>query len=205
MVQKFDPIYWNGTIFEFEEWDMSGDDSEYVLENKPIPAAYFPKTLTVIDASQELPDIFHTYRDTIVFSERARLTAEEWAPGEIEFIPVMLKATRSLIPRLQLASAYYFINVLGRAQRLLWLEMAVKEHRPDKEGMINCTLDHDFGQWKLRERAGGEPLIWHDRPLLLGNKWYRRQTEIFVEDILWHELDANFPDQLNDMPVGSGL
>ena len=46
--------------------------TDYVRANKPIPASYFPQSLTVEDATQELPDIFHIYRDTIVFSERAR-------------------------------------------------------------------------------------------------------------------------------------
>lgn len=72
MVYKFDPAYVNGSIFEFVELHMSGNFLECYRANKPIPASYFPKTLTVAKAAQALPDIFHTARDLIVFSERAR-------------------------------------------------------------------------------------------------------------------------------------
>lgn len=113
MVYKFDPAYWNGTIFEFREWDPSCDLDDYRVHNKPIPAHCFPKSLTLIAASRVLPDIFHTYRNIIVFSERARVFMEERVPGQVEFIPVVLKASPKLAAGLGLASAYYFINVLG--------------------------------------------------------------------------------------------
>jgi hypothetical protein len=77
MVYIFDPTHWNGTIFLFEKWSTLGDHTECRRANKPIPASYFPKSLTVADASAVLPDIFHTYRDIIIFSEKARLIMEE--------------------------------------------------------------------------------------------------------------------------------
>jgi hypothetical protein len=54
-------------------------------------------------------------------------------------------------------------------------------------------------RWKLRERAAGEPLIWHDTPWRFGDREYRGHNIIFVEDALWRELDANFPNQLNTL------
>jgi hypothetical protein len=36
MVYKFDPIYWNGTIFSLDDtWKMSGDWIEYVVQTSP--------------------------------------------------------------------------------------------------------------------------------------------------------------------------
>lgn len=48
----------------------------------------------------------------------------------------------------------------------------------------------------------GEPLFWHDTPWLVRNERHSRHTDIFVEDTLWQELDANFPDQPNAQQVG---
>lgn len=202
MVYKFDPTYWNGTIFLLDEWHMSRGWTDYRRENKPIPASFFPKSLTVADASQALPDIFHTGRDLIVFSERACAVMEEWAAGQVEFIPVSFNAASKIAGRLQLASAYYFINVLGRAQRLLWLEMPMRSFQPQEDGVERFTMEHDFEQWKLRERDAGEPLIWRECDWRIANREYRGHTAVFVEDVLWRELDAHFPDELNALRVG---
>jgi hypothetical protein len=55
---------------------------------------------------------------------------------------------------------------------------------------------------KLRERVVGEPLIWRESHWRIDNGEYRNHTDIFVDDVLWHELDANFPDQLNALWIG---
>jgi hypothetical protein len=106
MVYKFDPTYWNGTIFHLDRtWEMARGWMEYVRQNQPIPASYFPKTLTFDEAGTALPDIFHTARDIIVFSERAREVMEHWAPGQIEFIPVACHAGSTIVTRRNFASA----------------------------------------------------------------------------------------------------
>jgi hypothetical protein len=61
---------------------------------------------------------------------------------------------------------------------------------------------HDRRHWKLRWRAVGEPLIWRDTPWQRENRRYIRHTEVFVEDVLWQERDASFPNQLNALRVG---
>jgi hypothetical protein len=55
--------------------------------------------------------------------------------------------------------------------------------------------------WRLRERTAGEPMIWRAR-WSFANKDYSGGSVIFIEYVLWRELDANFPDQLNEMRVG---
>ena len=94
MVYKFDPTYFNGTIFHLDEatWEMSGDWDEYRPRNLPIPASCFPKSLTIDRASATLPDLFHASRGIILVSERARAVLDRLAPGEVEFIPVTVRA-----------------------------------------------------------------------------------------------------------------
>jgi hypothetical protein len=203
MVYKFDPKYFDGTIFSLNAWDMAEGWMEFVPQNLPIPASYFPKSLTFDRASAKLPDIFHTARDIIVFSERARVVMEHWAPGQVEFIPVVCHAEPKVAATLDFASAYYFINVLGRAQRLQWLEMATRQYqfRTD-DGAEIFGLLHDFGKWALRERAIREPLIWRDTPWRDGDKEYRGLSQVLIEDLLWRELDTDFPDQLHPLRAG---
>jgi len=202
MVYKFDPKYFNGTIFSLKAWDMAEGWMEFVPQNLPIPASYFPKSLTFDRASAKLPDIFHTARNIIVFSERARVVMEHWAPGQVEFVSVACHAEPKTAATLDFATAYYFINVLGRAQRLQWREMPAHKFPLQDDGTELFGMLPDFANWKLRERATGEPLIWRDTPWRDGNKEYRGQNEVLLEDVLWRELDANFPDQLHALRVG---
>jgi hypothetical protein len=204
MVYKFDPTYWNGTTFHLDEatWKMSGDWDEYGPRNLPIPAACFPKLLTFDSARAALPHMFHTSRNIIVFSEHARLVMERWAPNQVEFIPVACQAEPRTASTLNFASVYYFINVLARAQRLLWPRMQTHKFRPRRDGTQPFGLLQDYHKWELRERAAGEPLIWCDTPWRDGNKEYIGHNEVLIEDVLWRELDANFPDQLNALRAG---
>jgi hypothetical protein len=196
-------MYWNGTIFSLDDtWHMSGDWAECVRANQPIPASCFPPSLTFDGAETELPDMFHTSRSFIVFSEPARVFMEQRAPGQVEFIPVSVHAAPRIAARLKFASAYYFINVLGRAHRLQWLEMPTEKFPTREDGTVPYGMLPGMHNWRLRQRAAGEPLIWHDPPWIVGNKWYSGQNVIFVEDELWRDLDANFPGQLNAMRVG---
>lgn len=201
MVYKFDPKYFDGTIFELGSWDFSEGWGDFFFKNLPIPAPYFPKSLTFVKARAALPGIFHTARDIIVFSDRARLVSERLAPGQIEFIPVACHAKPKIAATLNFDSGYYFINVLGRAQRLQWRDMRAHKFS-ERDGVERFGLLHDFHDWRLRERAIGEPLIWSDTPWRDGNKEYLGQDVVLIEDVLWRELDANFPDQLHPLRVG---
>ena len=203
MVYKFDPIYWNGTIFSLDKtWKMASGWMDYRGQNLPIPASFFPKSLTFDGASGPLPDMFHTARGIIVFSERARVVLEQWAPDHLEFIAVACQAERGIAARLNFDSKYYFVNVLRGAQRLQWLETPTQMLPSEDDGIATVILLSDMHSWKLRERATGEPMIWRDTPWIVGKNRYSCHSNIFVEDLLWGELDANFPDQLNPLRVG---
>jgi hypothetical protein len=199
MVCNFDPIYWNGTIFSLDDtWKMSDDWMKYEGANQPIPASCFPPSLSFDKATAALPDMFHTNRRIFVFSEPARVVVEDWAPGQVEFIPVAVHALPRIAAKLKFASAYYFVNILGRAQRLQWLDMPVQDDGPEWP----LIMLPDRRNWKLRARTAGEPLIWHDTPWRFRNRNYAGHPVVFIEDVLWRELDANFPNQLNAQQVG---
>ncbi|WP_158931610.1 hypothetical protein [Acidisphaera sp. S103] len=205
MVYKFDPAYVNGTIFTLGDWDTLGDHLECRRANKPIPASYFPQLLSVDKAIQALPDIFHASRGIIVFSELARALMEKSAPGQAEFIPVSIHAEPDIARQLRLASAYYFINVLGRAQRFQWLEMPIRPFQVREDGIHRFGSKDDYRLWKVRPRLQDGPLIWHESWWQFDNKEYRGHVDVLVEDTLWRELDAKFPGQLNALQVGTSI
>jgi hypothetical protein len=203
VVYKFDPVDFNGTTFHLDSASgMVKGSMQFIGQNLPIPASYFPKSLIFDAASAKLPDMFHMSRGYFIFSERARAVIEDWAPGQVEFIPVACHAQPRIAATLNFDSAYYFVNVLGRAQRLRWREIPSNKYPTQRDGLELLGLTHDFHKWKLRERAPGEPLIWHDTPWQDGNKKYLGQDNVLVEDVLWQELDANFPDQLHPLRAG---
>jgi hypothetical protein len=198
MVYKFDPIYFNGTVFSLDaSSQMVRGCYDFLRKNEPIPASFCPKTLTFKRANDVLPDMFHMSRGFLVFSERAREVIEHWAPGQVEFIPVAHHAKPDVASTLNFDRAYYFINVLGRAQRLRWNEVPLDNWQPQDDDMERFSLQHDFHKWKFREREARDPFIWHDTWWRDGNKEYRAHDNVFIEDVLWRELEANFPDQLN--------
>jgi hypothetical protein len=201
MVYKFDPVHFNGTIFHLNDTSrMAKGSTQLVIQG--IPASYFPKLLTFDAASARLPDMFHMSRGFFVFSERARVVMENWAPGQLEFIPVACHANPNVAATLNFDKAYYFINVLGRTRRLQWHEMPTRKFPPQGEGPELWGLLPDFDKWVLRDRAASEPMIWRDTPWRDGNREYRGGSEVLIEDNLWRELDANFPDQLHPLLVG---
>jgi hypothetical protein len=102
---------------------------------------------------------------------------EHWGPGQVEFIHVACNAKPKIAATLNFVSAYYFINVLGRAQRLQWREMSTQKYPPREDGTELLGLLPDFHKWKFRARAAGEPLIWHDTLWRDGNKEYLGQDQ----------------------------
>jgi hypothetical protein len=98
-----------------------------------------------------------------LYSPSARALVEEVAPGQVEFIPVAINAaTPKIEHRLRLASAYYFINVLGRTQRFQWLEMPVDTGPIGGDGVQRFGVKDNYRLWKLRQIESGEPSIWHE-------------------------------------------
>ncbi len=143
-----------------------------------------------------LLDVYYSMR------EFGRVVLVRFAPHRATFYPVGVEANQRISLRLNHRRSYYFINVLGRAQRLLWLESPTREYLAREEGTVTVGLENDFEQWKLRWRTASEPLIWHETPWIVDNKRYSHKSEVFIEDSLWQELSLRFPGQLNAQRVG---
>lgn len=152
---------------------------------------------------RDVPDIFRASSRIIVFSERARALMERWAPGQVEFVRVEIQVDRDTALQSNLASAYYYINVLGRAQRLQWPETPTRPFQIGEDGIERFVMTDDYSQWRFRQRAPGEPLIWRESWWHLDGKEYRGHFEILIEGVLWQELDAELPNQLNATQVGA--
>jgi hypothetical protein len=127
---------------------------------------------------------------------------EKLAPGQVEFLPVNMQIEQDVARQSSLASAYYYINVLGRAQRFQWLETPTRPFQTEEDGIECLVPTDDYSQWKLRQRAPNEPLIWREDWWRFGNKEYRGHFEILIEETLWQALAAEFPNQLNPIEVG---
>lgn len=203
MVYIFDPPFGRGPGLFSPEWGGLDDFNEYYRANKPIPAAYFPQPLIVDEQVRNPPDIFFASSRIIVCSERARMVMERFAADQIEFIPVVVQVEPQIARRSKLASAYYYLNVLARSQRLQWLEMPTSPLPINDDGIQRFGLIDDYAQWKLRQRDPDDPFIWRESWWHLADKEYQGHFEIFIEDILWQAIDAEFPRQLNALRVGA--
>jgi len=202
MAYMFDPMHFNGTTFDLDDTTHMAVGSMQFSPN-PIPASYFPKSLIFTGAAARLPDMFHMSRGFFVVSQRARAVLEHWAPAQVDFIPVAHQARPEIAATLQFDRAYYFINILGHAQRLLWRETPTQDYQSKTDDGVDILgLHHDYTEWSLRDREPGEPLIWREEAWRDGNKEYRAWSRVFIEDLLWRELDANFPDQLHALEIG---
>ncbi len=205
MVYIFDPPLGNSPGLISPLWYGLDDFNAYYRANRPIPAANFPQPLIVDEPVQDVPDIFRPSSRVIVFSERARTFMEKRALGQVEFIPVEIQIERDVALRSNLASAYYYLNILGRAQRFQWLEMPTRPFQIGEDGIERHVMIDDYSQWKLRQRAPGEPLIWRESWWRFNDKEYRGHFEILIEDALWQQLDEAFPNQLNAIQIGTSI
>lgn len=147
MPYMFDPMYVNGTTFDLDKTSRMAVESMGFGIN-PVPASYFPKSLVFTGASARLPDMFHMSRGFFVVSEQARAVLEHWTPAQIEFIPVAHQARPRVAATLRFDRAYYFINILGHAQRLLWREIPTR----DTDARL-CVQDRRWRRyWRVAAR-----------------------------------------------------
>jgi hypothetical protein len=202
-VYIFDPKFATNPLFFGLAGGRFDDFTEFYRANKPIPADYFPGPLIVDEPLQDPPDIFRASSRVIVFSERARAFMERMAPGQVEFIPAKIQVDPETALQSNLDSAYYYANVLGRAQRFEWPEMPTRPLPFSEDGIQRFGLVADYSQWKLRQRTSGDPLIWRESWWWFNNREYRGHLEVLIEDILWHEIEAEFNNSLNAILVGA--
>lgn len=126
-----------------------------------------------------------------------------FAPEQATYYPVGVEPRRRISIRLNLARGYYFINVIARAQRLLWLQMPTRQFQLREDGVQRHGLEYDYSEWKFCGRTSADPLIWRESWWRNGNDEYRGHTDVLIDDELWRELDACFPEQLHPLRTGT--
>ena len=160
------------------------------LQQSDVPAE--PK----LDGPFELPDIAYPTNGFLFVSDRGRAALEELAPGCVAFFPLNLTASEHMRP----AKAYFFIDVLPRAQLIDWDQSPTvprivrapdgRESRSIKGGITNPSI-------KFKAVTPETPKIWReadlDRPTV---QFIFNKEHIFLRDELWGALNAKLPGQL---------
>jgi hypothetical protein len=160
------------------------------LQQSDLPAQ------TVLKARVELPDICRPSEGFLFVSDRGRAALEELAPGCVAFFPLNLKAPEHMLT----AKAYYFIDVLPRAQCIDWdLSPTVPRvvRTPDgreSRAIRGVITDPSI---KFKPLSPETPRIWReadlDRPTV---HFFRSKLDVFLRNDLWEELNAKLPGQL---------
>jgi len=151
-----------------------------------------------------MPDICSPTNGFICVSDQGRAALEELAPGCIAYFPLNMRAPESMQP----ANAYWFIEVISRAQVIDWdrTETVPRVVRaPD--GRESRTISGGvFGKSvKFKGATPDLPPLWREidvnRPTV---QFFVAKNTIFLWDDLWEELDARFPGQLNPRKLAGG-
>jgi hypothetical protein len=200
MPYDFDPTHWDGTIFDLADYEFGDDILDYKALD-PIPADQFPKKL-MTSSRFVMPDIFHTTRSKIIVSSRAREVMEPIMTDEIGYIVVRVEAHPDCQYDMELADDYYFINVLGRAQRIDWTKTPARLIGKTQDGRDRMLSENDRTNWWLRDRKADDPIIWLES-VFDTEKATFRGGGVFIEDEAWLALNARFPGQLNALMVGA--
>ena len=160
------------------------------LQETDIPAE------KALDGRFELPDLGRAGDGFLFVSNRGRAALEELAPGCVAFFPLKLKVPARMRP----AEAYFFPDVLPRAQLIDWDRSPTgprlvrasdgRESRSIKGLMTDPST-------KFKPETRDTPPIWReadvDRPDL---HFFANKKHIFLRDKVWEALNARFPGQL---------
>jgi hypothetical protein len=152
----------------------------------------------------DVPDICIPTEGFVFVSDRGRAALEEFAPGSIAFFPINLKAPENMRP----AKAYFFIDVLPRAQCIDW-DRSVTGPRIARtpDGRESRALGRLLSKpsTKFKAITADVPKIWReadvDRPAV---NFFANKADIFMRDELWEALNTRFPGQLVSRKLGEG-
>jgi hypothetical protein len=149
----------------------------------------------------KVPDISIPTRYFIFVSNHGREILEELAPGCIAYFPMDLRVPASMQP----AKAYWFIEVVSRAQLIDWdrSDTALRIVRaPDGRESRALAGRGIRGPVKFKAITPDLPPLWReidvDRPNV---HYFHSKWSIFMRDEFWHELDARFPGQLSAQKI----
>jgi len=149
-----------------------------------------------LDGRFELPDIGSPSYGFHFVSDRGRAVLEEVVPGCVAFFPMHLKVPSRMRP----ANAYFFFDVLPRAQLIDWdLSPTSRRIVPGPGGRESRALSGQITDPSIKFKAvtSDTPPIWRDadvdRPTI---HFFANKEVIFMRDDVWDALNARLPGQL---------
>lgn len=175
-----------GVLGELLEKQVKG----VALQQNDIPAE------KALDGRFELPDICRAGDGFVFVSDRGRAALEDVAPGCIAFFPLKLKVPARMRP----AEAYFFPDVLPRAQLIDWDRSPTVPRivrAPDGRESRALKVRLTDPSIKFKAVAPDTPPIWReadlDRPQV---HFFPSKQDVFVRDEVWEALNAKLPGQL---------
>jgi len=162
-----------------------------------VPVADFLKDPGDVDGDRRMPDCFWIrHDDNYYVSSRFRAVVERYDRDAVEYIEVQFNMPASKKP----ADAYYYINVLGRGQRIDWTAWPARGRRGRGQGRENKLfygLDWPPANWVMQSPPAGHPAIWHEVDTEVDDQVYCGSgTHVFVTNELGDALKAAFPGQV---------
>ena len=154
-----------------------------------------PIQLQVRDGSAPLPDLFEPRAHFNIASERFKAVIEANAPGCAIFYPADVEAP----PKLRPAPRYYYFQVIGRAQRVDWLNEGGRSNvlyprTPCGKKIYQSRMRYPSA-WKPRNKL--HPHLWCEVDLETSDSYFTTiGTKIFISDELWKRLNFAFPENL---------
>lgn len=176
---------------------VNGEACLTVMQSaRPVPKEFVPEWIRIGGYTkprkwpeglpQVMPDFYAVGSGCIVSSE-VRAVLEALAPGIIEYIEITVETPRGM----QRATAYYYINVLPKAQMLDWSKA---DSWKWYEGQVAQTLSENSRRVVFKPMTVADPLMWHE--MSLDENRQSRQEMVLVRGKVWNELIKHFPMQL---------
>jgi hypothetical protein len=151
-----------------------------------------PRVLEV-EGYNAMPDIFAfgpSSPDFIV-SDQFRAVLEPLTGDAVQYIEVPLRAPAHM-PR---ADHYYFINVLGRGQRIDWSKTKTEGPFPSK---LVFAVNGSYGpDYAMTDPPPDQPQIWHEVDLLKDGITYQPdKKKVFLSSSVARKLILAFGKQI---------
>ena len=177
----------------------SGDVWRMKAGRIPITPEQLSGTLTIA-GKREVGHIFGIGLESQVVSNLFKDAIESLAPGDAQFIPIDVKMPRNI----RSAPHYYYMNILGRAQRVDWRRTQVMELPQRSESGLPIFIPEGLltDSLRLKEFDGSPPHIWHETDVdLNGRNYVIKGLDVFITDRVWLGLNATFAGHLQKWKI----
>ena len=155
-----------------------------------------------LDGRFELPDICQAGDGFMFVSDRGRAALEDVATGCFAFFPFKLEVQARMRP----AAAYFFPDVLPRAQLIDWdrsptVPRIVRAPDGRESRALKVTLTDPLVKFKAV--SADTPPIWREADLDLPHaQFFESKKNVFLRDDVWEALNAKLPGQLLPRKLG---